>query len=37
VAAALLGLTLVSVGTWRFVRFLRKARVALRLAGEAVS
>jgi hypothetical protein len=34
-AAALLGLALVTVGTWRFVRFVRRARVALRLAGDA--
>ncbi len=33
-AGALLGLALVAFATWRFVRFLGKARVALRLAGE---
>lgn len=33
-AGALLGLALVAFATWRFVRFLGKARAALRLAGE---
>jgi hypothetical protein len=36
-AAALLGLALFAFATWRFVRFLRRARVALRLAGEQAS
>lgn len=34
-AGALLGLALVGFASWRFVRFLRKARVALRLAQQA--
>ena len=33
-AGALLGLALVGFATWRFVRFLRKARAALRLAAQ---
>ncbi|HEY3239593.1 MAG TPA: hypothetical protein VGL92_08520 [Acidimicrobiia bacterium] len=32
-AGALLGLALVAFAAWRFVRFLRRARAALRLAG----
>jgi hypothetical protein len=33
-AGALLGLALVAFATWRFIRFLGKARAALRLAGK---